>query len=524
MILFDATTYIGRMPNNPLTYQKVDDLLQRMSELGIQKALVSHTLAWQYDPAYGNQVLMDEISNYPRLQPCWILNPSLEGYSGIEGLEKELTLQNIRAVRIFPKDQVYALAEWMMGDLLSLLDRRRFVVFMDLDQVFLQTGMYDYDANGCERVEKLCCSFPNLSLVLTRLGYRAYQSLTSLLKKCPNLYLDLSYFATHQGVEDITRQFGAERILFSTSQPFADPGGALARLQFAGISESDKNRVAATNLESLLERAGSPPSISEQPTDAKLITSNFKIIDAHCHLGPYFKFSIPQNNADGMIAAMDAAGVSTACISSHLAITGDWQRGNILTSEALRKYPDRFVGHVVVNPNEPGLIKSELNRYFNEFSFRAIKIVPDTHMQPVTGSGYEPVWEFAAENKRLVLSHTFHGSAFDDPQMFGEIARRYPDLPIMIVHSGALTAAFDGAIRLANEYPNILLDISGSYITGAWIKKMVEEVGKDRIIFSSDIPFIDLRYSLGRVLYSGMSFDQQKAVLGENIARLLRLT
>jgi hypothetical protein len=112
---------------------------------------------------------MDEISNNLRLQPCWILNPSLESYGGVEGLEKELSRQNIRAVRIFPKDHVYALAEWMMGDLLSLLDRRKSVVFMDLDQVFLQTGMYDYDANGCERVERLCS--PNLSR-LTRLGYR----------------------------------------------------------------------------------------------------------------------------------------------------------------------------------------------------------------------------------------------------------------------------------------------------------------------------------------------------------------
>jgi uncharacterized protein len=218
---------------------------------------------------------------------------------------------------------------------------------------------------------------------------------------------------------------------------------------------------------------------------------------------------------------MDAAGVSKACISSHLAISGDWQRGNLETLSAVQKYPERFIGHVVVNPNEPHTIKTELDLYLNEYGFKAIKIVPDTHVQAVTGPGYEPVWKYAAENKRLVLAHTFHGSVYDDPQMFAEIARRYPQVPIIVVHSGALTAAFNGAIRLASEYPNIYLDISGSYITGTWIKTMVEQAGEDKVIYSSDIPFIDIRYSLGRVLYSGLSASQQKAVLGGNIARLL---
>ena len=523
MKLFDGTAWLGRMPNTGLSLQNAGDLLRCMDELGIQRALVSHTLAWQHDSFFGNHELMVEISNQRRLQPCWILNPALESFGGIGGLEVELSNHNVRAVRIFPRDHVYSSSGWMIGDLFSLLDRRKMVLFMDLDQVFLQVGMYDYDANGLDAVERLCYNYPNLSLVLTRLGYRAYHIMSALLLKFPNLYLDLSYFATHQGVEDVTRRHGANRIIFATSQPFTDPGGALARLQFAGITEVEKECIADTNLEELLARAGNSPLGEHQAISAKLNFPQAKIIDAHCHLGPYFKFAIPQNDADGMVAAMDAAGVAIACISSHLSISGDWQRGNVLTREAVQKWPQRFVGCVVVSPNEAGLSRSELDHYLNDCDFRSIKIVPDTHVYSVTGPGYEPMWNYAAENNCLVLSHTFHGSVYDDPQLFGEIARRYPDLPIMIVHSGALTAAFDGAIRLAREHANLYLDISGSYITGAWISKMVKEVGVNRIIYSSDIPFIDIRYTLGRVLYSGLSSDQQGAVLGTNIARLLSL-
>ncbi len=60
-----------------------------------------------------------------------------------------------------------------------------------------------------------------------------------------------------------------------------------------------------------------------------------------------------------------------------------------------------------------------------------------------------------------------------------------------MVHTGALPAAFEGAIRLAKEHANLYLDISGSFITGVWIRRMVAELGAERVIFSSDQPFID---------------------------------
>jgi len=43
------------------------------------------------------------------------------------------------------------------------------------------------------------------------------------------------------------------------------------------------------------------------------------------------------------------------------------------------------------------------------------------------------------------------------------------------------------------------------------------------VIFSSDIPFIDLRYSLGRVLNAGLTPAEQALVLGGNIRRLVGL-
>lgn len=522
---FDCASFIGPWPSGGPTIRNSADLLQRMDRLGIGRALANHTLAWQHNPHYGNALLMQEIATHPRLEACWGLTPgpALDAYGGPSGLEEQLLHHNVRAVRIFPRDHVLSLSDWMTAPFFELLDRLELVVFMDLDQVFLQVGMYDYDASRLSVIEELCSAYPHLSLVITRSGYRAYHNLFALLQRCPNLYLDLSYLATHQGVEEICEKLGPERLLFGTSQPFTEAGGALARLEFAGISSQDRAKIAGGNLEGLLSRAktSDPSRVAPAPDSAPPATGDYRIVDAHGHLGPYFKFHVPQNDAAGMIRAMDASGVEIACVSSHLAISGDWKLGNLETLKAVKQYPDRLKGHVVVSPNAPGEIVPELERYVEGEGFVAIKIVPDTHVKSVSDPGYQPVWEYAARNRVMVLSHTFHGSPYDDPQLFGEIARRYPEVPILIVHSGALTAAFEGAIRVAQEHPNTFLDISGSYITSAWIERLVAEAGPDRIIYSSDIPFIDIRYGLGRVLYAHLTQGQKRMVLGDNIRRIL---
>lgn len=107
----------------------------------------------------------------------------------------------------------------MTGGFFDLFNKLSIIVFLDVDQVFMQVGIYDYDANRFSAIKEICQSYPNISLVINRTGYRPYQSLIQLMQQCDNLYLDLSFLATHQGVEDIVQRFGSARLLFGTSMP-----------------------------------------------------------------------------------------------------------------------------------------------------------------------------------------------------------------------------------------------------------------------------------------------------------------
>lgn len=535
MTLFDVNAFIGRWPSEKLAFHNVDDLLHTMKHLQIERALVSHTIAWQNSSSLGNKLLMDSLEGHPNLEPCWIIKPasSLSDNSYLSNLFQEMQHSGVRAVRLFPRDHVYSLQSKTSHALLEELNRRNYLVVIDLDQIFTQSGLYDYNASSLEVLEYLCHQYSQASFLLTKLGYRAFQIIYPLLETFPNLFIDLSYFASHQGVESIVSNIGSDKVIFGTGQPLTDPGGSILRLLSSDISPKDRENISFRNLDQLLNRVFLKTHFKNLKIDSQSnlkntsfenweeIFLNNEITDAHVHMGPYYKFHIPQNSAEEMLKVMDRMHINQSCVSSHLAITGDWYQGNRLTAKAVSNHPERFIGYVVVSPNEPEMINDELNRAFNDWNFKGIKLVPDNHQQPIGSDGFRPVFEFASEKKCLVLVHTYHGSPYDDPKLFGDIAIRYPDVPILMVHSGALPGAFEGAIQLAKKHRNLFLDISGSFITGFWISRMVKEVGANKVLFSSDQPFIDPRYSLGRLLNANLSLEELSSVLGSNIRYLL---
>jgi len=247
------------------------------------------------------------------------------------------------------------------------------------------------------------------------------------------------------------------------------------------------------------------------------------VIDAHAHLGATVDgwMYIPTPDADTMIKVMDRMGVDKACISASLA-SPDYQRGNDLTAEAVRKYPERFIGLARVNPHYPEDIRPELERCFDLLGMRGIKIHPTSNDYPVDGEGYQEVWKFASERKAFVLSHTWHDTPTCSPGKFVSIAKKYPEVPIILGHSGGQAKGYQEAIKAVKECPNLYLDLTGSLITGTWVERMVEAVGAERILYGTDFPFIDPFYEFGKVCYANIDEESKKKILGLNMAKIIR--
>ena len=243
MDLFDVNCAVGTWPTDRPAYESVAELLSEMERLGIGQALVSHTLAQSFDPPQGNRILMQEIYAHEVLHPCWTLLPPSCGEMGtLDELLASMAHGGVRAVRLYPREHTYSLDPWQCGDLLAALSERQYIVLLN----FGQTDWGD--------IERICRTYPGISLVLTRIGYRQFRPLFALWKRYANLHCDLSGFTTYLGLEETLGRFGSERLLFGTGLPVCDPGGPIARLFYTDAPAPDIEAIAHGNLERLLAR------------------------------------------------------------------------------------------------------------------------------------------------------------------------------------------------------------------------------------------------------------------------------
>jgi Predicted metal-dependent hydrolase of the TIM-barrel fold len=242
--LFDCNCSFGaRGVVNPGSFWKVQDLVQKMNRIGIEKALVYHSMAKEYNPMEGNRMLMEEIKQYPSLVPSWVVMPHATGeFPAPDELAKQLTNLCIKAVRIFPSRSIhnFSTSEWNCGMLFDMLQTNQIPLFIDLDQISLND------------LDTLLKAHPTLKVVITAVDYDLDRSLYSLLGQHKNLYVETSGYKVNQGIETLCGRFGVERILFGSGMPLYSGAAAVSTIRYSRLCAEGKNMIASKNLENLL--------------------------------------------------------------------------------------------------------------------------------------------------------------------------------------------------------------------------------------------------------------------------------
>jgi predicted TIM-barrel fold metal-dependent hydrolase len=130
------------------------------------------------------------------------------------------------------------------------------------------------------------------------------------------------------------------------------------------------------------------------------------------------------------------------------------------------QYPGKFVGGVTVWP-QSSLMKSveEVERAVKEFGMRAILLRPFSSMVYADDKTLYPIYAKCAELGAVVsivvgINFTGHANLkYADPMPVDSVAAEFPDLKIILTHSGWPWAA--QAVAVAWKNPNVYIDISG---------------------------------------------------------------
>jgi len=238
-------------------------------------------------------------------------------------------------------------------------------------------------------------------------------------------------------------------------------------------------------------------------------------------MGPHGEFHIPRNTPEAMIRIMDRIGVSRAAISHCISLESDFRLGNALVYEAIRKYPDRFIGYAVLNPHYPEEIEEELELCFRHYGMKAIKFHQTLHQIRYRSDfeRYKPVLDYAESKKLTILCH-----GTPSLKKLEEVASEYRNVNFIIAHCGSWNMREDlEALNVAERVPNIYVDSSGSVEWYGAFEKVVAKVGADKVLFGSDFPWCNLAFMIGRVLFAKISDKDKMKILGLNAKKLFKI-
>jgi predicted TIM-barrel fold metal-dependent hydrolase len=208
------------------------------------------------------------------------------------------------------------------------------------------------------------------------------------------------------------------------------------------------------------------------------------------------------------------AGVS----SSATAIFHDLKRGNDENEALLRAVP-RLRGYVVVDPRYLEESTNELKRLTSSDQWIGVKIHCAHAKTATNAKEMINLMAAIAEYGKPVLVHPLGA---DWPEALNAHAARHPGLPIIAAHAGygdAPHPTHDAALRLADS-PNVFVEFCSTYLATGAIRRGIEAVGVERVLFGSDFPLISLEYM--RVAYqeAELSSDEAKSIFHVNAVRL----
>jgi len=258
-------------------------------------------------------------------------------------------------------------------------------------------------------------------------------------------------------------------------------------------------------------------------------------------------------SGDMIVKDMDAAGIDKSVL---LAI--DWglarhlgepklsiEEINRVCAGAAEKYPQRLIAFAGIDPRREKAAEL-VGIFLGDWGMKGIKFHTAAGFYPNDKVCY-PIYEKALEYGVPVLLHTGEVLKplyfkYCQPIYVQEVAMDFPDLPIILAHTGGCW--YSEAVAICNNATNVYLDLS------LWqrrllhplefyrdLRTLLDSVPWQRVLFGSDYPFLKLLINQERwvkafteipdsVKEQGIEFtdEEVEGIMGGNAAKILGLT
>jgi len=204
----------------------------------------------------------------------------------------------------------------------------------------------------------------------------------------------------------------------------------------------------------------------------------------------------------------------------------------VVTNEFVHEFckgRERFIPFASINPTTTRKPGDVLEACVKDMGFKGLKLYPPyQHFYPNDPVIY-PLYERAVELRIPIMFHT--GSSiyrnskmkYGDPLHLDEVAADFPDLTIVMAHSGR-GFWYDRAYFLSRIHRNVFMEISGLPP-----KKLLDyfpelERNADKVIFGSDWPGVGgIGANVEAIRSAGLKNEAVDKILWKNAAKILKV-
>ncbi len=381
-----------------------------------------------------------------------------------------------------------------------------------------------------EQIEAMAKAEPNTAFIIAagnrKLLYHV-EAIEDLLKRYPNIYVCTAALCLPMILEEYVKKGLSKKLLYGSMMPYLDAGQAMCPVALGAFDWETKCAIAGNNLRTLL---GKPAVL---PPEVPLVHAEPFIIDAHIHTkNPETPSRFPAPNSDPnwsswkptmdffwMDKMFNTAGEAIADVRQYTSrgLTdkmSDDSKGRVLFFEF---YDPRYIPESL----------AALEKALPDPRCIGIKIHPVENHVFANDPTYEDVYKMAEKYNKPIMSHTWGLSDYNPnqkygcPELFECWLKKYPKVHFVFGHTGGRPNGYVNAVKMAKEFPTTTcFDLAGDFFSNGFIPHALKEIGADRMLFASDIYWIDIRCMLGMLMNSPATDEELLQICRKNAERV----
>lgn len=255
------------------------------------------------------------------------------------------------------------------------------------------------------------------------------------------------------------------------------------------------------------------------------------IVDTHTHIGETIGFLNVNNSIDAFLSKMNQVHIDYAINAPVVSMMQHGFSDAITLSKRLfEQSQGKIMSYFVFEPQYTAecIRLIEQNQHHSNI-FKGIKIHPAFHQTDADDDAYLPIFQLANRLKLPILSHSWdvsdynHSQKHSFPDKFIRYIEEFPNVNLILGHSGGRHHGIISAKKLAQKYQNVYLDLAGDIYFCGLVDSLIASCSSKKILFGTDMNWFEPSPQLGMVLSSKMSSLEKKDILYDNAIKLFNI-